>query len=1415
MTIYRDSLGQLVNTPSMPSGGSTVDGPLSTNLPDIVNYYNQEDGLTSWSSFSLADDLYEQTPVAPTNVIAIAIELGATITWDLVDDPDIILYEIFYDTNSDPSGSTSAGTIFGTSFDVVDLTAGTLYYFWVKSIKTIKNVQIKSVYSDSASATPLEMSGLTAGDYNLLKNADFRILEGDTAPFYWDLVSDFGYNPFGKNLDWDLVNTQTYGWDTLPVVLNGGHTFTAVFFNSFTLSQDVYITPGKDYIASVYLGNFGGTITAKVEYLSEDESILSTHTVGELSTNIPTGTAGGKTLDRYNRVFLKTTAEADATIIRFSLIGEGTFTLYTPPSGGGSADIWEFSVAVSAIELTPLDIPAGYTFMGVDGPTGTWTARLADLPSWPYVGGEGYLGENPGGGTYGYFGHRMRLICNALPWATPVSGPHNGTILDCGQQAIWEFPTLSTATTINFMPDDDPKTDNAGTVYITGRLSKVNLPDPSGTNPVTDIVFMLKPMIEEAKEGQTEPSPWTPSIGEIGGLDKFTIKNVPTFFELLSITNAIIGNYIQSDNYVPATSGWRIQKNPALAEFNGVDFVLRDRDGNILLSVDGLGNGLGITGGGKNLLKNPQLIDLTSGTPANWTVSNAAGTIVRQLDVTTSKIFPSGHTYEIISSGSEVLNTSSDTYQEVSISENKYYEASVYVGVDNCKAELDLQYYDAGNNLLDTFSDIVLSSDGFTGGTTESAFDRLFLLQKSPANTAKARFTVKKYASDDTGAVALDPYFSYVSILYHFNESVGATTFTNSKSGGLTVSQLDSFALAKIENKNITDFSSNCLCNIGSSNTGLNFSGNALPATGDFTVEGFLWLYSPVGTSSSWLPSDVTGLCYWGDASDTANTTNIADKSSSGNTPTAGSVTFSTDGQGRRWAYFNGSSALTKASPSGFATGNSACTIAISLINQTNTTVAEALGWGNNTTNYQRFGVQVTDVTGATNTLGLEFRNAGTGCLHNYNNPSVIVLQYLGNKISNVKLFADGKKIYDSTSASGTQTLSVTNTEFKIGGIPNASAGYFKGYIGEICIYNSLLSETDVAFLQNYLLYKWCQQVTLPSQYKNIFCQGNTLGVGSGTFVFGITNADKYRIYFNGTDHISTTAPVVNQKTFFKLKRVGTTFTATIGTTEIINFTSSASISQTGTTNLGNSNFTGGPIYNYPGYIDEVRVTAYNRTDTTVPTEEFSTIESVTSSAYIARAFFAESFASASPSAWSDTVGAISAIDQLDIQNITTYIAAAAMAKLVVDGGAIHAPQAVTVASQALTQPSGTGAAEATTAITSLVLPVIDTVASRRIIDITFQLTHTDSSPGYFYVVIKNNGSEVVRFRSDPTARQIAAANINTYTYKYYLDTAVGVASTVSVEIILKNGNGSPNYWGSGVTVTNFILEIATGAVTA
>lgn len=159
-------------------------------------------------------------PDAPSNVsAAVKSETSVKISWDAVKNAES--YIVYYSTEK-KEGFESYGQTTKTSATVKGLTAGTKYYFRVKTVQNVGGKKLKSDYSKAASAVP------KVNETNTSNNTDFSSIDKKTLKKNWDNYKEkFSYwmNPKSfkvhKNSCWTLKHYENFiGTNSLQEALN-------------------------------------------------------------------------------------------------------------------------------------------------------------------------------------------------------------------------------------------------------------------------------------------------------------------------------------------------------------------------------------------------------------------------------------------------------------------------------------------------------------------------------------------------------------------------------------------------------------------------------------------------------------------------------------------------------------------------------------------------------------------------------------------------------------------------------------------------------------------------------------------------------------------------------------------------------------------------------------------------------------------------------------------------------------------------------------------------------------------------------------------------------------------------------------------------------------------------------------------
>jgi hypothetical protein len=302
------------------------------------------------------------------------------------------------------------------------------------------------------------------------------------------------------------------------------------------------------------------------------------------------------------------------------------------------------------------------------------------------------------------------------------------------------------------------KIDNNGYVTGFGLLSEPNNGVPTSHFYVRADRFAIGNPNSPAVEAATKADPNIPFMvittnQIIGGFPVSPgIYVKAAFIHDGAITNAKIGNFIQSGNFVAGQAGWRIHKGdqltPAGMEINGGGFVLRNAAGQVILASDGAGVGMGILGNAGNMLRNAQIAwDTNYSRAPGWELGLAAGSAANWKLAGWS--LESGSTTYIRQVGGEG-GASSFFYQDVPVIETNWYEFSVYTGAHRCTVFVRMQWFNAARTFLSeavgSIGWIGDSSNAATasGGSSLKDYKRLYIIAQAPANAAFARVVIYK-----------------------------------------------------------------------------------------------------------------------------------------------------------------------------------------------------------------------------------------------------------------------------------------------------------------------------------------------------------------------------------------------------------------------------------------------------------------------------------------------------------------------------------------------------------------------------------------------------------------------------------------------------------------------------------------------
>ena len=245
-----------------------------------------------------------------------------------------------------------------------------------------------------------------------------------------------------------------------------------------------------------------------------------------------------------------------------------------------------------------------------------------------------------------------------------------------------------------------------------------------------------------------------------------------------------------------------------------------------------------------------------------------------------------------------------------------------------------------------------------------------------------------------------------------------------------------------------------------------NPSANAIPAT----IQYFNYFS----------PSNVTGCCLWLDSQDNTKFTfssgsNIAtwlDKSGVGNTATGVSSPVLTANliNGRQaiatatGPYFTGSLSITGATVTTFAVAVTTATLPLSGSDQRLVSLVNGGGvdYGTQNGTIALFNQASSSWIGTWRVSGpIANSNIATGV------PFLACSKYDG---TNGYLWENGSP---GSTASSASSGNFSVTKYGIGNLANPSGEFWRGYIGEIIVYNTALSDTDRRNVEGYLAQKW------------------------------------------------------------------------------------------------------------------------------------------------------------------------------------------------------------------------------------------------------------------------------------------------------------------------------------------------------
>lgn len=236
---------------------------------------------------------------------------------------------------------------------------------------------------------------------------------------------------------------------------------------------------------------------------------------------------------------------------------------------------------------------------------------------------------------------------------------------------------------------------------------------------------------------------------------------------------------------------------------------------------------------------------------------------------------------------------------------------------------------------------------------------------------------------------------------------------------------------------------------------------------------------------SSFTPSDISGIQLWVDAQDATSYTNTAgaltaltDKSGKGVTLTpVNSPTISTNANlgGKTVFRFNGTSQYVQTNldigEDVFAN--------LSVIIVTKQTAQAGGPWGGDDGGWDRFLLDDTQNGLTSTTTDGSAKQQGTW---NSTTANIIVTEFQEDVVSGSNLYFNGSAQYGAgfTANHGPQTDAFLQIA-SIGGSPGVTKRLFVGDIGEVIIYDSVLSTTDRQKLEGYLACRWSLQASLPA----------------------------------------------------------------------------------------------------------------------------------------------------------------------------------------------------------------------------------------------------------------------------------------------------------------------------------------------
>lgn len=215
-----------------------------------------------------------------------------------------------------------------------------------------------------------------------------------------------------------------------------------------------------------------------------------------------------------------------------------------------------------------------------------------------------------------------------------------------------------------------------------------------------------------------------------------------------TITNAKIGNVIQSTNYVAGSTGWKLDKSGSL-EVNGNATIGAQVGGNLLVNSGPGPDSYGWT------VSDPNAAALINGAGANWQ--------------------PIGG--NCLTFNQNNANQIADIYIYnaglIPVVAGSFYEFSAYTGAHRCEVYLIVNWYDAAGAFI-------AGTQGFSnsnvneaaGGQALFGYKRLYGLKVAPPGAAGARFNLTKKATI-TGMGYTDSWL--MATQCYFGEATGGT----------------------------------------------------------------------------------------------------------------------------------------------------------------------------------------------------------------------------------------------------------------------------------------------------------------------------------------------------------------------------------------------------------------------------------------------------------------------------------------------------------------------------------------------------------------------------------------------------------------------------------------------------------------